>query len=144
MDASTVYQIEEIARRSGLSKRTIRYYEEMGLLPPLGRSEGGYRLYTDRHLERLTQIVAARESLGLSLQQVHEFVTLVEQVDASVEVVRETPEPHRRESLTTLLGLLDRQKTLIAEQRAKIQALEAATDERRRRVLEALARAPKE
>ncbi len=42
-DEPLIYSIEQVASRTGLTKRTLRYYEEVGLLPPTGRTEGNYR-----------------------------------------------------------------------------------------------------
>jgi DNA-binding transcriptional MerR regulator len=46
-------QIGEVAERTALSLRTIRYYEEVGLVPPSARTQGGFRLYTEADVERL-------------------------------------------------------------------------------------------
>ena len=73
------YKIEEVAKLCGLTKRTIRYYEELGLLFPPERSEGGFRLYSDKHVERLQQIINARDVLGVSLQELQEFIALTEE-----------------------------------------------------------------
>lgn len=72
------YKIEEASKESGLTKRTIRYYEELGLLPPPERSKGGMRLYTRAHIERLRQIADARDVLGITLQEIQEFVAIRE------------------------------------------------------------------
>ncbi len=66
MKAAGMYQIGEAAERTGLSLRTIRYYEEMGLVIPSGRTTGGFRLYTDRDVERL-ELVKSLKVLDLPL-----------------------------------------------------------------------------
>jgi DNA-binding transcriptional MerR regulator len=65
----TRHRIGELARLSGLSVKTIRFYSDRGLLPPAGRTEGGYRVYDERALARLELIRALRE-LGASLADV--------------------------------------------------------------------------
>jgi DNA-binding transcriptional MerR regulator len=72
----TWIKIEEVANRTGLTKRTIRYYEELGILAPPERSEGRVRLYTDAHIERLQKIVNAKEVLGFSLQELQQFISI--------------------------------------------------------------------
>ena len=62
-----LHQIGEAAERTGLSIRTIRYYEEIGLVSPSGRTAGGFRLYTDDDLDRLL-LVKAMKPLDLSLE----------------------------------------------------------------------------
>jgi DNA-binding transcriptional MerR regulator len=68
-------KIEEVAKRSGLTKRTIRYYEELGILPPPERSEGKIRLYTEEHIETLKKVIDAKEVLGFSLQELLQYIS---------------------------------------------------------------------
>jgi DNA-binding transcriptional MerR regulator len=75
-------KIDEVANRTGLTKRTIRYYEELGILAPPERSEGRVRLYTDAHIERLQKIVNAKDVLGCSLQELQQFISIGSTLDA--------------------------------------------------------------
>jgi DNA-binding transcriptional MerR regulator len=84
-------QIGEVADRVGLSLRTVRYYEEMGLITPQMRSEGGFRLYTDAHVERLA-LIKRMKPLGFTVQEMCE---LLEARDA----VRERGDEQARERL---------------------------------------------
>ncbi|WP_081503343.1 MerR family transcriptional regulator [Sulfobacillus thermosulfidooxidans] len=63
------YSIRTRSRQSGVTVKTIRYYSNQGLLPPAAIAKAGYRLYSDRELERLYQIMGLR-SLGTSGQQI--------------------------------------------------------------------------
>jgi MerR family transcriptional regulator, thiopeptide resistance regulator len=63
------WRIGELARETGLTVRTLRHYDQLGLLSPLARTEGGHRCYTSGDVRRLHRIVALR-SLGISLQEV--------------------------------------------------------------------------
>ncbi len=74
------YQIGEIAEIVGLSLRTIRYYEEIGLVTPSGRTEGGFRLYTDNDVDRL-RLVKALKPLGMSLETMCELLECADQLD---------------------------------------------------------------
>ena len=67
------YTIGEVAERSGYSSSALRYYEGIGLVPPAGRSEAGYRLYDDRTLSRLAFITRAKQ-LGCSLDEITDLV----------------------------------------------------------------------
>lgn len=63
------YRIKDVAERSGFTPATLRYYEEIGLLPESSRSPSGYRLYDDRTLERLAFVARAKQ-LGCSLEEI--------------------------------------------------------------------------
>lgn len=69
MTARRTYQVKDVSRIARVSIRTLHYYEEIGLLVPTGRTEAGYRLYTDDDLLRLQQILIGRE-LGLPLEEI--------------------------------------------------------------------------
>lgn len=66
---TTAYQIKDVAERSGFTTATLRYYEEIGLLPQPTRTSAGYRRYDDRTLERLSFIARAKQ-LGCSLDEI--------------------------------------------------------------------------
>lgn len=69
-----LYTIEQVATRTGFTKRTLRYYEEVGLLPPTGRTEGNYRRYSEADIERLERIKNLRGLLGFSLNEIRELL----------------------------------------------------------------------
>ena len=69
----TMMRIAEVAQRTGVPATTLRYYEEIGLLAPAGRSGNGYREYADRDLERLAFISRAKQ-LHISLDELRELV----------------------------------------------------------------------
>jgi DNA-binding transcriptional MerR regulator len=66
-------QIGEVAERVGLSLRTVRYYEEMGLIAPESRTEGGFRLYTEAHVDRLA-LIKRMKPLGFTVQEMRELL----------------------------------------------------------------------
>ena len=74
-------QIGEVAERTGLTPRTLRYYEEMGLLSPASRLNGGFRQYGEADIERLERIKQMRDLLGISLAQIKEMVEAEELKD---------------------------------------------------------------
>ncbi|BDZ42423.1 MerR family transcriptional regulator [Paraoerskovia sediminicola] len=71
--AAQVMQIGEVAERTGLSLRSIRYYEEVGLVLPSARSHGGYRLYTPADLQRFG-VVMGMKPLGFSLEEMRDLL----------------------------------------------------------------------
>ena len=66
------YRIGELAAKLGMTERTIRYYEEVGLLDSVRRLDGGTRVYTDDDVRRL-KFIRKLKVLGLSLQEMHEL-----------------------------------------------------------------------
>jgi DNA-binding transcriptional MerR regulator len=69
MPVPRTYRVADVARQSGVSIRALHHYDAIGLLVPTGRTEAGYRLYTDADLLRLQQILIGRE-LGFSLEEI--------------------------------------------------------------------------
>ncbi len=82
-DASpaNLHQIGTVEDRVGLSQRTIRHYDEIGLVTPSGRSRGGFRLYTDDDIARLIHIKAMKQ-LGFSLEGHGELLEIRDRLEA--------------------------------------------------------------
>src|SRR5215470_16739624 len=117
-------RIEQVAARTGLTKRTLRYYEEIGLLPPTTRTEGGYRLYTPADVTHLERIKRIRELLGASLAEIREMVAAEEereQVRAAWE--RETDPQARLEWLDRAEALARQQLRLVEEKLTGLQEM---------------------
>jgi DNA-binding transcriptional MerR regulator len=71
--APATLHIGDVAGRVGLSLRTVRYYEEQGLFQPAGRTEGGFRLYTEQEVDRLV-LIKQMKPLGFTVQQMRELL----------------------------------------------------------------------
>ena len=76
--------IGPVAEATGLSLRTIRYYEEIGLVTPSGRSAGGFRLYNDRDIERLL-LIKRMKPLGYPLEEMGQLLRLVDALDDTAD-----------------------------------------------------------
>lgn len=76
--------IGELAERTGLSLRTLRHYDEIGLLTPSGRTEGGFRLYTPEDESRLL-LIRRMKPLGYSLEQMGELLGVIDGLEAQPE-----------------------------------------------------------
>jgi len=74
-------QIGELAERTELSLRTLRHYDEIGLLEPSGRSEGGFRLYTEGDYQRL-MLIRRMKPLGYSLEQMRDLLRALDAAGA--------------------------------------------------------------
>ncbi len=117
-------QIGDVAERTGLSLRSVRHYEDVGLLPPADRSPGGFRLYTDAAVERLL-VVRQMKPLEFTLDQMRELL------DAQDELAARPNPGRRRELQNTLAGyrLLVEQRAARLEQRlAGARELRASLD----------------
>lgn len=82
-------QIGEVAERTGLSLRTIRYYGEVGLAEPSARSQGGFRLYTDHDVRRLL-LIGQMKPLGLSLEQMRDLLETLDAVSTGDTVPQDS------------------------------------------------------
>lgn len=74
-------QIGEVAARTELSLRTIRHYEDAGLVIPSARSQGGFRLYTEADVARL-MVIRRMKPLGFTLDQMRDLLGATERLDA--------------------------------------------------------------
>lgn len=106
--AMTVGDVAKLAR---LSVRALHHYDEIGLLVPSGRSESGYRLYTDQDLERLQQVLFYRE-LGLSLEDIKALLEDPAFDRRAALVAQRATLAEKAERLRSMLALVD--KTLAA------------------------------
>ena len=86
-----MHQIGEVADAVGLSLRTIRHYDEMGIVVPSGRSAGGFRLYTDGDIDRL-RLVKRIKPLDFSLDEIRDMLRLLDAADDDDGAARETGE----------------------------------------------------
>lgn len=96
--------IGEMAERSGLSSRTLRHYESIGLLPPTGRSEGGFRVYTDEDLRRLMTI-RRMKALDYSTTEMGRLLELLDIAES------DAPEARRAAARAELQALFDDART---------------------------------
>ena len=129
-------RIGEIAERSGVTPRTIRYYEELGLLPRTERAQGKHRVYSDSDVERICELTRLRDLLGLSLDELRSMITAE---DVRAEIRRRFHETESREEQLALLDEalphIETQLTLVRRRLSALQELEAELAERRKRVL---------
>nr|WP_024126426.1 MULTISPECIES: MerR family transcriptional regulator [unclassified Streptomyces]AHE39045.1 MerR-family transcriptional regulator [Streptomyces sp. FR1]AHE39542.1 MerR-family transcriptional regulator [Streptomyces sp. F2]AHE40285.1 MerR-family transcriptional regulator [Streptomyces sp. F12] len=86
-------QIGEVAARTELSLRTIRHYEETGLVVPSARSQGGFRLYTENDVARL-MVIRRMKPLGFTLDQMRDLLDATDRLDGGDELG-----PDEREAL---------------------------------------------
>jgi DNA-binding transcriptional MerR regulator len=95
-------QIGEVAARTELSLRTIRHYEETGLVIPSARSQGGFRLYTEADVARL-MVIRRMKPLGFTLEEMRSLLEVTDRLDSDEE-----PPPGEREELLDRLRGFER------------------------------------
>jgi DNA-binding transcriptional MerR regulator len=126
VDTERPLRIGEVAELIGTTTRTIRYYEEIGLLPGAAdREQGKHRCYTEADVERVREIVRLRDLLGLSLEQLSQ---LLEAETARAELRREWKVAEsgvqRRRILDEALEHVGTQLELVRGRRAQLEQLE--------------------
>jgi DNA-binding transcriptional MerR regulator len=106
-------KIAEVGERYGISLDTLRYYERIGLIPPVHRNEGGIRDYNDLDLRRV-EFIKCMRSAGLPIEVLIEYMGLVQQGDGTIgarkEILKEQREllAARMNELQKTLDILDR------------------------------------
>src|SRR3954453_8531774 len=134
-------RIGHVARAVGTTPRTIRYYEEIGLLEASGppRPSGAHRECTEADVEGLREILRFKELLGVSLDELRELMAAEDARAAIRAEFRRTEDPRRRSRLLEeALGHLDHQLELVRRRAAEFAELEGALSERRELVVDRL------
>ena len=80
-DPTPRHRIGEVAAQAGVSTRTLRYYQELGLLDPAGASPGGSRRYSDRDVARLKRILELRNVMGFDLERIGPILAAEDRLD---------------------------------------------------------------
>lgn len=120
-------RIDQVSEQTGLTKRTLRYYEEIGLLPPPPRTEGNYRLYSLSDVDHLLRIKRMRDLLGASLAEIKDMVAAEEQRESARTHYQQTSDPQTRlEILDEAERLTRRQLELVEEKLAGLEEMRSA------------------
>jgi DNA-binding transcriptional MerR regulator len=136
-DTAPTLRIGDVARLVGTTTRTIRYYEEIGLLEGgADRPSGSHRLYSEHDVERLREVIRLRELLNVSLDELKTLLAAEEaRAQLRTELRRDDVPPARREALLhEALGHIEQQLTLVRRRADELAKLEAELAEKRRRV----------
>ena len=124
-------QIGEVAERTGVTQRTLRFYEEKGLLKPPSRMEGGFRLYSEDDIRRVDQIRRLQKLLGFTLAEIKEMVDAEEvkwQLRAEYRPQADLTE--RRQSIAKALEVTERQYAVIRQKVEALQDMHARLEEK--------------
>jgi DNA-binding transcriptional MerR regulator len=147
MRAMPELTVGALAKRTGLTIRTLHHYDDIGLLTPTGRTEAGYRLYSDTDVRRLERIVLLRE-LGMPLDAIaaalhsdgHELLQLLERRAAAIESEIDVMRNAQSRLAASIVQLRNHQSRTTEDALALIEAVAAFarhfTDEQRRALKE--------
>ena len=109
------FRIGEAARRAGVTTRTLRYYQELGLLPPSGTTPGGNRLYTADDVDRLRRILELRDVMGFDLERIRLFLESDDRLAAlRAEAARGPTDARRAEMVVEAFALNRRMQAEVA------------------------------
>src|ERR1700742_2040751 len=111
----TPHRIGEVAARMGVSTRTLRYYEELGLIDPAGKSPGGSRRYSDADVARIERVLELRNVMGFELERIAAIV----QAENRLEVLRE--EYHQGTSPKRSVEIIEEATKINDELRTHVQ-----------------------
>lgn len=139
MSEERYLQIGEVAEQLGLTPRTLRYYEEIGLLAPPSRMEGGFRLYSAADITRLENIVQLKRLLGFSLREIKQVVEAMESLKLLRQESKQASDLEtKRDSLRKGLEILEQQVEVLDGRMRQVAELRDRFNERSRRVRERL------
>src|SRR6476646_648741 len=128
-------RINEVAAELGLTTRSIRYYEEVGLLAPAARSDGDYRLHAPSDIDRLRFIKRLRDDAGFSLAQIGQMLEDEAARVRNRERLAHTTDPaDRRVYLTEAEARVERQVALMQDKAGSLAAMIADAQARLTRI----------
>jgi MerR family transcriptional regulator, repressor of the yfmOP operon len=126
-----LFQIDQVATRTKLTKRTLRYYEEIGLLESPTRTEGGYRLYSEADIHRVESIKRLKHLLGFSLAEIRDLVRADEERARVRDAWRREDDPSARlQHLEEAQALVRGQMRLVEEKLTGLEDMRTALRER--------------
>ena len=124
-------QIGEVAERTGVTQRTLRFYEERGLLKPPSRLDGGFRLYSEDDVRRVEQIKRLQSLLGFTLAEIKEMVEADEvkmQIRATYR--KDAAIPERRAQLLRARGVTEGQVAVINQKLTALREMKGHLEEK--------------
>ncbi|WP_438350289.1 MerR family transcriptional regulator [Paenibacillus sp. FA6] len=134
-----ILKIEDVANQTGLTKRAIRYYEDIGLIRAPERTSGGIRIYSEEDVETLKKILLVKEALGFSLAELQQFLEYRTTLDQQRSEYRSTADREERKvKLENILSSLRKEKTMIDEKIKRMEDFKEELNSMEKRVLDGL------
>ena len=131
-DPSEAYlQIGEVAERTGVTQRTLRFYEEKGLLKPPSRMDGGFRLYSEEDVHRVEQIRRLQNLLGVTLAEIKEMVDAEEILhELKAQYRPEAAIPEKMRQLQKATEVVERQYAIVSQKAEQMSEMKSQLEER--------------
>ncbi len=124
-------QIGEVAERTGVTQRTLRFYEEKGLLRPPSRMDGGFRLYSESDVKRVEQIRRLQDLLGISLADIKDMVDAEEMLrEIRAQYRPESDVNEKRRQLVKATEVVEAQYAIVRQKTTQMEEMKAQLEER--------------
>ncbi len=132
MEGNEAYlQIGEVADRTGVTQRTLRFYEEKGLLKPPTRMEGGFRLYSEDDVQRVEQIRRLQNLLGITLAEIKEMVDAEEMLqELKAQYRPEADVEEKKRQLQKAIEVVQRQYSIVRQKAEQMLEMREQLEER--------------
>ena len=132
VDADEPYlQIGEVAERTEVTQRTLRFYEERGLLKPPTRMEGGFRLYSESDIQRVERIRRLQKLLGFALAEIKEMVDAEEvKMQLKADYRPEAALSQKKDQVLRAIEVTERQHDLIRQKVSALTDMQSKLEER--------------
>ena len=124
-------QIGEVAERTGVTQRTLRFYEEKGLLRPPSRMDGGFRLYSEEDVKRVEMIRRLQDLLGVTLADIKEMVDAQEMLrELRAQYRPEAGVEEKRRQLQKAIDVVQAQFVIVKQKCAQLEEMKGQLEER--------------
>jgi DNA-binding transcriptional MerR regulator len=123
-------QIGEVAERTGVTQRTLRFYEEKGLLKPPTRMDGGFRLYSEEDVRRVEQIRRLQGLLGITLAEIKEMVEAQEALrELRAQYRPEAGVAEKKRQLQAATEVVEKQYAIVRQKAEQMQEMKSQLEE---------------
>lgn len=124
-------QIGEVAERTGVTQRTLRFYEEKGLLKPPSRMDGGFRLYSEDDVKRVEMVRRLQGLLGVTLADIKEMVDAQEMLrELRAQYNPEAGVEEKRRQLVKAIAVVEAQYVIVKQKCEQMEEMKAQIEER--------------
>jgi DNA-binding transcriptional MerR regulator len=124
-------QIGEVAERTGVTQRTLRFYEEKGLLRPPSRMDGGFRLYSEEDVKRVEMIRRLQDLLGVTLADIKEMVDAQEMLrELRAQYRPEAGVEEKRRQLEKAIDVVQAQYAIVKQKCEQMEEMKGQLEER--------------